>query len=53
VGRNGVNLDDFNVIRANFGQTGLLEIPSEKKDDESDGLRQTGHVFKLERHFDN
>jgi hypothetical protein len=53
VGRNGVNLDDFNVIRANFGQSGLLEFPVEKTDADGDGLRQTGHVFRLERHFDN
>ena len=53
VGRSGVNLDDFNVIRANFGQTGLLEIPSEKTDAESDGLMQKEPVFRLVRHFDN
>lgn len=53
LGRSGVNLDDFNVIRANFGQSGLLEIPVEKTDAESDSLRQTGPVFRLERHYDN
>ena len=53
VGRNGVNLDDFNVIRANFGQSGLLEFPIEKTDAESDGLRKAGPVFRLERHFEN
>lgn len=53
VGRRGANLDDFNIIRANYGQSGLMEFPGEKADAESDGLRQTGPVFRLERHFDN
>ena len=45
LGRSGVDLNDFNVVRANFGQTYFAGS-------EDDARPGTGPVFSLERHFD-
>lgn len=52
VGRSGVNLDDFNVIRANFGRAGLFDPQLSDADrTETNRVQSAGHIFRLEKHF--
>ena len=53
VGRNGVNLDDFNMVRSNFGTTYFNEDTKAKGEGAIDAgrTRSAGPKFRLTRHY--